>query len=112
VEYRSWKRGWNELWTELIPPFIAAWFQIQQTAPTIPRNPVSNLRKAVEKLREQQRTFVHLQYNGEHVWFGSIKQQRWGAGRGSTLEGAKGRGRIKRSDVRVQKVKIKLNSFA
>jgi hypothetical protein len=26
------------------------------------------LRKAVEKLREQQRTFVHLQYNGEHVW--------------------------------------------
>uniref|UniRef100_A0A915E0W3 Uncharacterized protein n=1 Tax=Ditylenchus dipsaci TaxID=166011 RepID=A0A915E0W3_9BILA len=34
--------------------------------PTITRNPNSNLRKAVEKLREQRRQFVYINHNDQH----------------------------------------------
>jgi hypothetical protein len=36
--------------------------------PTIPRNPTSNLRKAVEKLRAEKRPFLHFVYGEEHIW--------------------------------------------
>uniref|UniRef100_A0A915DVI4 AAA+ ATPase domain-containing protein n=1 Tax=Ditylenchus dipsaci TaxID=166011 RepID=A0A915DVI4_9BILA len=36
--------------------------------PTIPENPNSNLRKAVEKLREEKRPFVQSVYHQEYVW--------------------------------------------
>uniref|UniRef100_A0A915E5Q2 Uncharacterized protein n=1 Tax=Ditylenchus dipsaci TaxID=166011 RepID=A0A915E5Q2_9BILA len=36
--------------------------------PTIPENPSSNLRKAVEKLREEKRPFLPSVYLQEYVW--------------------------------------------
>uniref|UniRef100_A0A915EMT6 Uncharacterized protein n=1 Tax=Ditylenchus dipsaci TaxID=166011 RepID=A0A915EMT6_9BILA len=36
--------------------------------PTIPRNPKSNMRKAMEKLRDEKRAFVPFMLDGDYIW--------------------------------------------
>jgi microcystin degradation protein MlrC len=41
---------------------------VPASKPTIPLNPASKLRMSMEKLRAEDRPFVHFMHNGNPIW--------------------------------------------